>query len=928
MADNTIVKEQEEKKKQDKMLVILPDGSEALAPSHEALQGVAQNKWKLPETDVDGLEMTVPISDAQGTFEVSARDINNNITDFIDDPNTNVTTMDRVMADEAERRKQIVSEAFDMPLTAFGAGAFRGATFGLSDVLLEQTLGKEALANLKKENETASLVGDIAGTVLPAIATGGTSLAARGAQKTAAGLASKLANDVGEKAAAKLIKKYGIKNELAQSAIRTGATGAIEGALYSGGRSLVDEALLGDEKANYAKVLEDTLTGGLFEGALGAGLGPAANLIGKAGKAGVSKVTEYAKHPKLWDGVKKTYASAVGAIRGKEAKKALDDVFSADKYNQEVVARYLDDTANADKDLGDSITFMMNELGKVENASLALRKKALSNPELDEPFMSHPKLPGTYNDLSEEFTKTRTKLMEETALAEENTLPIIDNIERHLDPTRVDTIRDFANGLRNAKKEADYVLSLYRNKMGGNVTNITEDIKQFGTKTSGLPPTITLDEMKTFQTLLPLKNKIDELIKDYQIFGESAKELKLADQLYSAVVEPARKIKDLGAIDEYVEQGVQKDIPSITRKRDFDSIIVAQKMRKKTSRKQKLNLEAAVKAVEDSLNKIGAKLPELGLDTNFAKELDRFKDNLELSRGITALESSTGKNLRGMLFGSIIGGLPGTAIGLAVENPIMMTKLLMRMEKQGDSYQKAVDAIGDTFTKKLPKTTLPLNVIHPIMYDITGTKKDEDPKKVIEKFNTGEVYEHLDNRIQMIENAAPKHAAMMRQQTQMANNLVAQELPPVVKSGVLGRDTKLVMTPSQTQRVNQVMLASYAPKTFLEYIKNGNATKAGMNALKEVHPNLYFELQQEAAQTIVNKDVPYQNKMKLQYMFELPATFELSDISLKQSAYASQGNSQEKSQGGQPDPTGSLRAKGLDQMERSVDNAAPSAQFG
>jgi len=312
MADNTIVKEQEDKKKQDKMLVILPDGSEALAPSHEALQGVAQNKWKLPETDVDGLEMTVPISDAQGTFEVSARDINQNINDFVDDPNTDVTSMDRVMADEAERRKEIVSDAFDMPLTAFGAGAFRGATFGASDVLIEQTLGKEALKKLKEENKTASLIGDIAGTVIPAVATGGKSLAARALQKTGAGIATQIANKAGGKAAAKIIKKYKIDNPLAQNAIKLGTTGAVEGALYSGGRSLVDEALLGDEKANYAKVLEDTLTGGLFEGALGAGLGPAANLLANAGKAGVSKVTELAKHPKLWDGVKKVLCKCNG----------------------------------------------------------------------------------------------------------------------------------------------------------------------------------------------------------------------------------------------------------------------------------------------------------------------------------------------------------------------------------------------------------------------------------------------------------------------------------------------------------------------------------------------------------------------------------------------------------------------------------------
>lgn len=910
MAENTIVKEQEDKKKQDKMLVILPDGSEALAPSHEALQGVAQNKWKLPETDVDGLEMTVPISDVQGTFEVSARDINQNIGDFVDDPNTNIATMDRVMAEEAEKRKEITSQAFDMPLTALGAGALRGASFGLSDVVIEQALGKEALANLKKENQTASLVGDIAGTVLPAMLSGGASLAAKGAQKTAAGVASKIATEAGEKAAAKLISKYGIKNELAQSAIRLGTTSAIEGALYSGGRSLVDEALLGDEKANYAKVLEDTLTGGLFEGALGAGLGPVGNLLGKAGQMGVSKVTEYAKHPKLWDGVKKTYSKAVGLIKGKDAQKALDDVFDAKKYDQEVVANYMDDITLADEDLGKSLEKMMAETKKVESASDMLRKEALSSPELDAHWTENPKFANQYNKVENDFITAKDRFMDQIDLVEKNSLKILDNIERHVNPARINTMRDFALGLRDAKKEVDEYLGLYARKM------------------KGPNPSIKQEERKTYGILKDLRKGLDETIKDYSVFGGAAEDLKNADQLYSSIVEPAKKIRKLGQTEGYKYVNETADIPSVTTELQFDPVTVAQMMRKKTSRKRKINLDNAVKSLEETFETINKKMPDLGLDSGFSKELERAKKNLELSRGITALESSTGKNLRGMLFGSIVGGLPGTIIGLGIENPIMMTKLLMNLEKQGNKYQKAIDSLGDTFTKKLPKTTLPLNAIHPILYDLTGTKKDEEPKKVIEKIKSGETFQHLDNRIQMIETAAPKHAAMMRQQTQMANNLVAKELPPVVQSGVLGRDTKLVMTPSQTQRVNQVMLASYAPKTFLEYIKNGTATKAGMNALKEIHPNLFFELQQQAAQTIVDKEIPYQNKMKLQYMFELPATFELSDISLKQRAYASAGNSQERQQNGRPDPTGSLRAKGLDQMERSVENAAPSAQFG
>lgn len=902
------VLQQEPKKDEDRTLVILNDGTEALAPSHEVFQGIKQNKWKLPEQDVEGNPMTMMVRDNQGSFEMNNALINQNINTVFQDK-LQVETMGNIKADEEQRRKEIVSEAFDMPTTAFLTGAASGATFGLSEVALNKMLGEQAVKRLKEENPNATFAGDVAGTVLPAILSGGTGLAAKVATKTGAGAASKFATKMGDKAAQKIIAKYGVKNEAAQKAIQLGAQSTIEGALFSGGRSLVDETLLGDEQANYAKVLEDTLTGALFEGALGTALGPTAHLLGKGLKKGAAKGVEFAKHPKLWDGVKKVYGKAVRVAKGKQAGDAVEDLFNKDKYDQEQVATYLDDISQADTDLGVRVNEFMGEVGRVTDESKRLRMEALSDPELDEFWTSNEKFLDEYNRIEKTFNETLKEVGTNPNLYDPSLARNISKYKSVLDPAAMTTMRDFAERTRAAKAQINDLLSRYFRKSKG----------------------IGLDdvEQSSLNLLLPLKNEIDKTIKNYDLFGPIGDKLKLSDMLYSSVIEPKRAIEKLGGVDGYKALEREGEFRGVAAEKQFDPTIVGQILRKKTGAKRKAGLDNAFSTLLKSFDQINKNTKNLNLAVDFDTKIQSIKDHIDLTKRINAIERATGRNLESMLFGQYVGGVPGMVAGAAVANPVAMTKLLIGMEKRINKYQRSMDDIGDVFSKKMPKIPRALNVIHPIMYDLTDTKKKEEPKKVIEKFQNGDAFQLLDNRIRGIESIAPKHAEVMRQQTATAQQLISKELPPVVQSGVLGRESKLVMTPAQTQRINQVMLAVYAPKTFLDYIKSGTATKAGMNALKVSHPTLFSELQMKAGQAIIQKEIPYQNKLKLQYMFDLPTTFELSDISIKQQAWGTdQGASQEQAQGGQPDPTGSLRAKGLDKMQRSEQNAAPSAQFG
>lgn len=182
-----------------------------------------------------------------------------------------------------DRAAEVTSEALDArnnergivgTINAGATSALGGITGGASDILLRGLLDKGQFDRLRGEREAhpiASTVGDIAGTIAPAILSGGSSLAA----KTPAGAIARLGAGLAESApGASTIAKVG----------RAVGGGAVEGALYGAGSGISELAYSQDpltfERA--ASVLSSKM---LYGGAIGGVAGG----LAKAAEVGLAK---------------------------------------------------------------------------------------------------------------------------------------------------------------------------------------------------------------------------------------------------------------------------------------------------------------------------------------------------------------------------------------------------------------------------------------------------------------------------------------------------------------------------------------------------------------------------------------------------------------------------------------------------------------
>jgi len=213
----------------------------------------------------------------------------------------------KVLAPEevaAINEKRVYGRGFGNEAKAFGAGAARAASLGLSDVAARAIGGEEAASSLealKRQNPISSGAGEAAGIVAPALLTGGGAALAEGAEagSAAAGIGSGLATAgkvlgapmravgaVGEAVgglASGGLEAAGVGSSLAgrvaSKAISLGASGATEGAIFGAGQTLSDSALKGDPLTTEA-LAAGMGQGALFGGVLGAGIGAAGELGG------------------------------------------------------------------------------------------------------------------------------------------------------------------------------------------------------------------------------------------------------------------------------------------------------------------------------------------------------------------------------------------------------------------------------------------------------------------------------------------------------------------------------------------------------------------------------------------------------------------------------------------------------------------------
>lgn len=226
---------------------------------------------------------------------------------------------------------------------AAGAGAARGLTFGLSDAALtsiDPSL-RDPLNALREVNPTASLGGEIVGAVAPTLFTGGAGAvgtAARTAGAIPRGAAA--LGGLAERGAAALVGRAATSTlgQAAQGAVRIGARGAVEGALYGTGHE-ISEAALGDYEATAERLMAGAKQGALAGLAVGGALGAAGPLVRGAAKR-VADVAESIDVPSI---------QAPGGVRQKLSEMAEERAFkslSPTKVDERAAQRFAGDPKN------------------------------------------------------------------------------------------------------------------------------------------------------------------------------------------------------------------------------------------------------------------------------------------------------------------------------------------------------------------------------------------------------------------------------------------------------------------------------------------------------------------------------------------------------------------------------------------------------
>ncbi len=166
------------------------------------------------------------------------------VTDYLAQPGAVDPGIEAAVEQAVAKESELETKYGDKPIEAAAGEAASTLTFGLSDQALRKLgVSPERLREVRERSPVASGLAEAAAIVAPAIASGGTSTAAKGLAKAGAGLSA--ATRVGELAATGIesVLKDKVRKAALRDIIKTSAAMGTEGALFNVGNLIEDHAL-------------------------------------------------------------------------------------------------------------------------------------------------------------------------------------------------------------------------------------------------------------------------------------------------------------------------------------------------------------------------------------------------------------------------------------------------------------------------------------------------------------------------------------------------------------------------------------------------------------------------------------------------------------------------------------------------------------
>lgn len=813
---------------------------------------------------------------------------------------------------------------------AFGAGAARGATFGLSDEALTHSglVDPHTLEALKEQNPASSFLGEAAGI-------GGSLIAApelspvgavAGVGEAAGEAAAPIAQGLTESASP-------IVQDIAAKVAPMAVGSAVEGAAYGAGQSVSEDAL-GDPNLNAEKVMANIGLGGLFGGALGATIGGAEVAMPKAfsaAKDSLAKVYDSVAGPDE-TGVGlfgRAYAKASSFVSGKPEQNILDLI-----RNRDELLKTPDEKLKMAQNLADSLGQHYDDLQEaMRSTSSEIRPKETKELLDNEDFPVDPgQASELYQNVMDALDQTTAQMRSEQDVYPQGYARKLEMI--------ADRVDNRVNPEIGTKRASSPTANDYFQALDDLKNSIDKEIKY-----GKIPGPGDQDAQNLIKSL---RFKVKNALENEDVFGPAASiqatyndatnDLLTKQKLFQKTF--MRKIQSrTGGIEWKIDASKVKSFLS-----QINSLTGTQKadiLQEYLSSSQNM-LDHIQDAYEshptDSFNPQAIRSHLDEQKTVVAKALKQAKLNHELGVVGSGMHNSyMGDEFAGL---ELLEGHPGSAAALeglkSLFTPGQTIERIARLERMAnkttDLIQKAAkDAlkpVGEGFANASEAMTGYLgSKLSPVPNTLGAHMAQSHHEKTIEALNNltndpEQLIDKMSKATDPLFRAAPKTSQGLTQTASRAIQFLQSQSPSISPSAPLSPRPKL--SNYQKAQFQKMVNVVERPISVLKMLKEGTLTPDVMNAVQTVYPNLVTEMRSELMDQISKRpaEIPYRAKLMLSLFFgeDLTESTTSTAISLNQLTF------QQNSKQAQTKPM--PQAQKLTQSEQALTPMQASAQRG
>jgi len=806
--------------------------------------------------------------------------------------------------DERKTREKY-GEGIGAEAAAAGLGALRGASLGLSDVAISEIGGPDAnkaLRRYREFNPTATLGGEIAGAVMPALLGGVGGAVGTAARFTPAGSIARLGLATERGVATALAGRgAGAAGAILRGMVPLAAGSAVEGALYGGGEA-VTEAVLGDPEMTAEQFLTHVGVGALLGGGAGGTLGlgglAAKGAIRAAGAGArgtgraIESIYERATGNKAAPGLGKMWSKVSGVASGADDE-TLEAFFAGGRKGKELRQKavqaetVLDDHA---QDLREAYDRFLLHSRRVQGEAIGANK--LKNIE-------------------------RVIIRGNEDLVSASALYQIDDVARQLDEMLEEGAGAWATtGLKTMRKSID----AYKGRIFGMIKGKTPDNAEINFMLDNLKRDIGArrvrlkrggSEYKTKETRKRFDDMYEGLrrhLENEELYGEAAK--IQADVNYGwvqylsnnnyrnnfAVKMGSEGFEDVWKANDQKFRTFVRDLEHVETN---DHIYLKSQMETGEDLLGKIddNYNLSPERMDDVIK--ARKAASDVLKTLDSAEVDviainqlRTIEKMAASSGFSAATGAVGGGLVGGLGGAIVGGGVG-----ALLRPGQTIRQLATLERITGGVTPKIKAATSSFIKNAARRAQGAARVTgkaarrsaaPI--SVNSVSFGEPKRRRAERSVATAYLERLDELAEMvatpeaagqrltdallpIEDVAPNLAAAIAGKTARAMRFLyerAPRPPPSVTDSLVPRYWRPAAP--DIARWERYLQAVEDPMSSLDHLRSGTLSREEVETLREVYPWIYGAISENLHESLaeLRTELPHRERLQLSTFFGVP----------------------------------------------------------